>query len=561
MPSANPSKMVTADPSRLEQFDGSSCPQGVDCSFTTTQIPPSSGTTSTEAANPTNPNKLLSINGYGSDQTAISSSAPADLSSADEDSFPATSASASSQSNPSPSKSNMTDGSVIPESALVKNVRQPIPSPGRQRKQNGSNPAATAATAGPVLLVYPINTRVPPPVWIERCWKLALMKANATARRHSSSSYPYYTAPDGNWYTTQASSWTSGFWPGILWQLYIHHKSKPGYEPILWKILARRWMPQLRGREKDSGVSHDQGFVYLPSFGLAYSVDRLPADKTQLMAAAAAQAARYSPTVGSIRSWDRAWGKNLQAMANGGPHFFVITDSMVSIEMLVWGAKNGGPQSWLTMATKHALNAAKDHVRPNGSTYHVVNYDPNTAKVISKGTYQGYAGNSTWARGQSWAIYGFSMMWREVKHPTFLKTARRVADWYLANLPKGDIIPYWDFSQAFPGAPRDSSSAAVAASGMLDLAKHELNAANKRKYMAAGYKLITALIDGGYIADGRAGQQHNAALLLHGTQFRLEGKFDTGIIYGDYYFLEALNRCTELSCWRSSQTVVATERG
>lgn len=147
----------------------------------------------------------------------------------------------------------------------------------------------------------------------------------------------------------------------------------------------------------------------------------------------------------------------------------MIIDNMMNLELLFWASKHGGRRAWYDMAVSHALHAARDHVRPDGSTYHLVVYDPASGAVRSRGTVQGYSASSTWARGQAWALNGFTMTYRETADTRFLNTARLVADWFIDHLPP-DHIPYWDFDDpAIPNAPRDTSAAAIAASGLLEL--------------------------------------------------------------------------------------------
>jgi unsaturated chondroitin disaccharide hydrolase len=211
----------------------------------------------------------------------------------------------------------------------------------------------------------------------------------------------------------------------------------------------------------------------------------------------------------------------------------------MNLQLLFWGADHGGPPSWREMALEHARTAARDFVRSDGSTFHVVEYDPATGAVRARGTAQGYAPWSTWSRGQAWAIYGFSAAFRETRDPALLSAARRVADWYLAHVPP-DHIPFWDFDapQAPAAAPRDSSAAAVAASGLLDLAALDPVAENRVKYSAAARETIVALSSPHYLSRTQGG-----AALLHGAlNYWSPSTIDVGLSFGDYFFIESLMR-------------------
>jgi unsaturated chondroitin disaccharide hydrolase len=205
---------------------------------------------------------------------------------------------------------------------------------------------------------------------------------------------------------------------------------------------------------------------------------------------------------------------------------------------LFWASKHGGQAEWYNMAVSHALKTRQEHVRPDGSTYHVVTFDPATGLVRSKGTAQGYSATSTWARGQAWAIYGFTMTYRETGDARFLDTARRTADYFLAHLPSAQV-PYWDFQAPnIPNEPRDSSAAAIAASGLLELSRLEPDVIRQHNYLSGALAMLGALASPAYLAEGTA----NSAILLHGTNNKPGGDYDTGLIWGDYYFLEALLR-------------------
>jgi unsaturated chondroitin disaccharide hydrolase len=211
------------------------------------------------------------------------------------------------------------------------------------------------------------------------------------------------------------------------------------------------------------------------------------------------------------------------------------------------------------MAINHALRTMEQHVRPDGSSYHRVIYDTATGAVLNKGTVQGYSSESTWARGQAWGIYGFTMMYRETGDLRFLDTAQRMADWFIAHLPE-DGVPYWDFSApGIPDEPRDSSAAAIAASGLLELGQLGSDPMRNHGYLDAATRILTSLSTPAYLAEGTG----NQGILLHGTSNRPAQRYDTALIYGDYYFLEALLRLRWLPAGLPTQalTGVAASAG
>jgi unsaturated chondroitin disaccharide hydrolase len=199
----------------------------------------------------------------------------------------------------------------------------------------------------------------------------------------------------------------------------------------------------------------------------------------------------------------------------------------------------------------HADTTIENHVREDGSIFHLVDFDPATGDVVLRSTWQGYADDSTWARGQAWAVYGFTMTYRETGDPVFLETAQRVADFFIDNLP-ADFVPYWDFdAPGIPDASRDSSAAAIAASGLLELSTLAADPADQMRYADAARSMLASLCTpdagGGYLAEDAAGTSISPGLLMRGCQVHPDSvaggdQCDESLIFGDYYFLEALMR-------------------
>jgi unsaturated chondroitin disaccharide hydrolase len=341
--------------------------------------------------------------------------------------------------------------------------------------------------------------------------------------------YPRTTNPDGSWATTPPRGWTSGFYPGTLWYLYEYTESPEMLE------LAQRWTAGLEGQSQDTG-SHDVGFQIMCSYGNGYRLTAEEGYRDVVLQAARSLASRYNPEVGATLSW--SWSPNPPLWK-----FPVIVDNMMNLELLFWAAKNGGDPTFYDMAVQHALTTRQYHVREDGSTYHVVDFDPQTGEFIRGLTWQGYADESAWARGQAWGLYGFTMVYRETGDERFLETAVKLADFFIENLPD-DHVPYWDFrAPNIPNEERDASAGSIAASGLLELSTLVRSDASQRRYREAAEKLIEELGSERYLTQGT----ESAAVLTHCVGNRPgNSEVDVPIIYGDYYFVEALLRLRDL---------------
>lgn len=329
------------------------------------------------------------------------------------------------------------------------------------------------------------------------------------------------TMPDGSWKTTAAREWTSGFFPGALW--YMHEYTKDPF----FKHVAERWTAGVADQQFDTGT-HDVGFKIFDSFGNGNHLYPSEAYKKVIIQAAQTLATRFNPTIGCIKSWDnRKW------------EFPVIIDNMMNLELLFWAAENGGPKSLREIAIKHAETTIKNHFRADGSTYHVIGYDTTSGAVKARNTHQGYADASVWARGQAWAVYGYTMTYRFTKDERFLQTAQRAADYFINHLP-ADFVPYWDFlAPEIPNEPRDVSAAAITSSALFELSKYVKEKSRQTKYSEAATKILGSLCSPAYLAEGT----NSHGILNHAVGSKpAKSEVDVSIIYGDYYFLEAMLR-------------------
>ena len=358
--------------------------------------------------------------------------------------------------------------------------------------------------------------------------------------------FPRTTNAEGKLVATNMYDWTPGFFPGSLWYSYEFSKDAS------MKSQAIRWTEKLEPL-KSFTEHHDLGFMMYCSFGNAYRLTGDARYKDYLIQAAKSLSTRFDKRVGCIKSWNafKSWhGEQTY-------YFPVIIDNMMNLELLFFATKMTGDSSYYQTAVTHADNTLKHQFRKDYSSYHVICYDTATGKVLAKETAQGYADNSTWARGQAWAIYGYTMTYRETKDPKYLKAAMGMADWYLKSkqLP-ADMVPFWDFNIKEKGYTpgqrsfatrsdlnfRDASAAAITASGLLELSEY---AGKKGKtYKNAAVKMLHSLASPAYkAAEGENGNfllKHSVGSIPHQVEI------DVPLVYADYYFIEALHRYDQL---------------
>ena len=316
--------------------------------------------------------------------------------------------------------------------------------------------------------------------------------------------------------------WTSGFFPGILWQLY-HFTGE-----AKWMEAAREATGKLE-KEQYNNRTHDMGFKMYCSYGKGFEYTADTAYRNVLIRSAQTLITRFNPAVGCIRSWDHnrdKWG------------FPVIIDNMMNLELLFAATRLTGDSTFYKIAVAHANTTLKNHFRPDGSTFHVVDYDPETGEVKHRHTHQGYSHASTWARGQAWALYGYTMCYRETGKEEYLQKALETAEW-LRKHPRwpADGVPYWDFDAPdIPEAPRDASAAAVIASALYEL---DGFAPRSRKFRELADHIVHSLATA-YTAPAGT----NAGfILLHSTgHLPAKSEINVPIVYADYYFLEAIGR-------------------
>jgi unsaturated chondroitin disaccharide hydrolase len=218
----------------------------------------------------------------------------------------------------------------------------------------------------------------------------------------------------------------------------------------------------------------------------------------------------------------------------------VIIDCLINLDHLFWAARETGDSAFARAAVGHALKTSRGHVREDGSSWQVVEFDYDTGRKLSTPHKQAYSDSSTWSRGQSWGIYGFSRAYAESHDPEFLATAIRMADWYLAHLPT-DYVPYWDFqAPGIPNDARDSSAGSMAAAGLIELARLVPDPALARKYRQAAESTLASLTRKYLTRDLPGGAD---GVLTGGTYYYAIGRgVNQANIWGDFYYLEAILR-------------------
>lgn len=330
------------------------------------------------------------------------------------------------------------------------------------------------------------------------------------------------------WRTVDNGGWVGGHWVGLLWLAY----AQTG-DPT-WAEAARAWAGRLGPRQTDT-TTHDLGFLFELSYLLGA---RLTGDATlydPALVAARTLTRRFNPRGRYFQAWGPLDGTAEQRGR-------AIIDTMMNLDLLFWASRATGDPAFAEMAAAHADTARARHVRPDGSTSHTIDFDPDSGVFLKQDTHQGLSATSCWSRGQAWAVYGFGECYRETGRGEDLATARGLAEYCLARLP-ADLVPYWDYaSPLIPNDVRDSSAAAVLASALLELARLEPDTTLAGRWREAALAMLESLWQG-YSTRSAV----EPSILRQGTRSKPHHLQDHGLIYGDYYFVEALLRAAGVS--------------
>lgn len=353
----------------------------------------------------------------------------------------------------------------------------------------------------------------------------AVRLSNSVVQVANTNDYPRCTRTNGGWKLSPASDWISGFFPGCHW--YLHEQTGDAR----FRSWAENWTAGI-GPQQYVTTTFDLGFMINNSFGAGYRLTGNSSYKPVVIQAAhSVVAGCYNSAVGCL------------GLPQAQSEFEVIVDIMMNLELLFQAAALSGDTNLYAKAVGHAERTRLDHIRPDGSVWAQLIYNGKTGAVVRKGN-RNLASDHTWSRGQAWATYGFTMVYQHTGDPRFLHTAQRLADYYLANAP-ADHVPYWDYQATeIRQAPRDSSAAAITLSALVQLSQLTTNFEASARYWTAARHLLDSLSSTNYLAQGAL----HSGILLHGTGEGPTDPFpevDVSLIYGDYYFVEALRRYAE----------------
>jgi unsaturated chondroitin disaccharide hydrolase len=337
--------------------------------------------------------------------------------------------------------------------------------------------------------------------------------------------FPKTFVKNNNYFETSGPDWwTSGFYPGTL--LYLYEETQ---DSTLQKE-ANRAM-KILAKQQNNQKSADLGFIMYSSFGNAMKIEPTVSYHKTLLTSAKTLAKRYDKKVKAVRSWDTK---------QNDKEFIVVIDHLMNLELLFWATHATGDSSYYKMAVNHAETVLKNNLREDYSTCQIVNLDTKTGKLKQKRNAQGYSDTSTWARGEAWALYGLTVLYRETKNQKYLTLAKHVADYILnhPNLPK-DKIPYWDFdSPEIPNTYRDASAGAIMASSLLELCGYTQE--NGKTYFKAAEKMLETLASPAYTSLLGA---NGGFILMHGAGYiPVMAEVDVPLPYADYYYIQALKR-------------------
>ncbi|MDY3031256.1 MAG: glycoside hydrolase family 88 protein [Clostridia bacterium] len=346
--------------------------------------------------------------------------------------------------------------------------------------------------------------------------------------------FPCSSSVNNFYGTSENKDWTEGFWTGEVWLAY----ERTG-NPRLKEAALAQAEKLLDRIEKHSSVDHhDMGFLYSPSCVAAYKLTGSETGKKAAVLAAENLYNRFQEK----GNFFQAWGEM------GAPdNYRLIIDCLMNMPLLFWASEVTGDDKYKKRAETHIKTAMKCVVRPDNSTYHTYYFNPETGEPTEGVTCQGNRNGSAWARGQAWGVYGSAIAYAKLKDEAYIDIFRRVTDYFLDHLPE-DLVPYWDFDfTTGSDEPRDSSAAAIAVCGMLEMAKY-LEKDEAEHYTQAALRLIKALIDKCAVKS----VEESNGIMLHSTYCRStptntcpQNGVDECNAWGDYFYMEALTRLTK----------------
>lgn len=356
-------------------------------------------------------------------------------------------------------------------------------------------------------------------IWVDNVWEKLdkkLSKSAVSAREK----IPYMSV-DGVYNDIGKEAphgWTNGFWPGLMWLMYVGTKNE---EYRKTAEVAEKTMDA--ALYKPSLLHHDVGFMWQISSGVNYRLFGTEESKERTLLAANVLAGRYNSRGRYIRAWQEEDAKGK-----------VIIDCMMNIPLLYWASRETKDERYSYIAESQADHTIETHIRADGSVRHIVDLDPSTGEIKEVLGGQGYSPESAWARGQGWAIYGYALSYIHTKKQLYLDTAKKVANFFIANVSDSGYIPRVDLKA--PGNEHDTTAGAIAACGLIEIAKC-VDENERDMYLNAAIKILRAT------EEKYCTWEENVESVLSGGVERYhpdEGRIGHNIIYGDYYFAESI---------------------
>lgn len=354
--------------------------------------------------------------------------------------------------------------------------------------------------------------------WAEETMMRILSKLEKTAPAIGAS-FPHMSQ-NGEFDSETPRWWTNGFWPGILWLAYNLTKNEN------YAFIAKETEVKMDVViDEFDQIDHDAGFMWLLSSGANYMINSDEKSRCRLLKAASFLASRFNMQGNFIRAWNNERG-------------WAIIDCTMNLPLLYWASNEINDPRFMYIARAHADTVVKHFIREDGSVNHIVSFDPYTGDCLGALGGQGAAPDSAWSRGASWAVYGMALAYRHLKDEKYLNAAKRTANFFIANLPE-DMVAYWDFRvEKTQATPRDTSATACVACGLLELAEL-VGGVEGENYKEKAYKVLRSLTDNYSNLDNDEQQ----SLLSGGTVNAVINKgVNVGLIYGDYFYMEAISR-------------------
>lgn len=337
---------------------------------------------------------------------------------------------------------------------------------------------------------------------------------------------------NGFYQPTENRDWTTGFWTGEIWLAYEHTKNPALKEA--GEIQMKDFLNRIE--EKIDVETHDLGFLYSPSCVAGYKLTGSQVGRMAALKAAEELITRFHEKGEFIQAW---------GALNAPDNYRLIIDCLLNLPLLYWATEETGEEKYRQVAEKHIHTALANVIRPDFSTWHTFFFNRETGAPDHGATCQGYRDGSAWARGQAWGVYGTAVGYKYTKRESYIPIFKGVTEYFLRHLPE-DLVPYWDleFGDGNEDQPRDSSSASIAACGMLEMAKY-LPSKEAAYYISIAKRLMKSVVDHYAVKD----PSQSNGLVLHST-YSNHSPYNTcnhyGVdecnIWGDYFYMEALTR-------------------